>query len=299
MILFNFVFKQTYLFDCMTIAETRVLFEKELQGVYSSEESKNIFFLVLSHLLEVPKLIILSQPDKLLDKKSEQEVARILLELKKKKPVQYVLGKTDFYGMVLSVSPSVLIPRPETEELVDWIIKDQREQTFNIADICTGSGCIALALKKNLPQANVTAIDISKAALEIAQKNARNLNLNINLKQADALKLSDYLNPNDYDVLISNPPYVLPEEKNTMQDNVLLYEPHEALFVPDNAPLIFYKAIAEFAKKASHSITLYFEINETKAPELISLFTSLGLGNIEVRKDINGKDRMLKCSYLC
>lgn len=283
----------------MTVAEAKTLFEKELRGVYSSEESKNIFFLVLSHLLEVTKLIILSQPDKQLGEKNEHEIARILLELKKKKPVQYVLGKADFYGMVLSVSPSVLIPRPETEELVDWIIKDQKQQIFNIADICTGSGCIALALKKNLPQARLLGVDSSEEALKMAQKNAKDLKIDVKFIHGNALKLSDCLNPTDYDILVSNPPYVLLDEKSTMQENVLLYEPHEALFVPDNDPLIFYKAIAKFAKKAEHTITLYFEINETKAAELTSLFKSLGFNNIEVRKDINGKDRMLKCSYIC
>ena len=284
----------------MTFAEAKTWFEKELRGVYSSnEESKNIFFLVLSHLLEVPKLIILSQPDKQLGEKNEQEIARILLELKKKKPVQYVLGKADFYEMVLSVSPSVLIPRPETEELVAWVINDQKGQKINIADICTGSGCIALALKSNLHRANIVGLDASKEALKVGQKNAGDLNIDVKFIHGNALKLSDYLNPADYDILVSNPPYVLPDEKNTMQENVLLYEPHEALFVPENDPLVFYRSIARFAKLAKHNVTLYFEINETKAVELTDLFKHLGFSSIEVRKDINGKDRMLKCSYIC
>jgi release factor glutamine methyltransferase len=283
----------------MIIAELKNNFEKELKGLYTSEEIKNIFFLVISHLLKVPKLVILSQPDKKLDEKIQQGFTRILLELKKKKPVQYVLGETDFYGMVLSVSPSVLIPRPETEELVDWVIKDQNQQKFNILDVCTGSGCIALALKENMPNSLLKGVDISRDALEIARKNAKNLKIDVDFVQADALKLADYLNSSDYNVIVSNPPYVLPEEKKTMQENVLLYEPHQALFVPENDPLIFYRTIAEFAKKSNHGLTLYFEINETKAPQLVNLFKGLGLSNIEVRKDINGKDRMLKCSYIC
>jgi len=280
----------------MTVAELKIHFEKELKGLYSPEEIKNFYFHVLSHLLEIPKLLILSQPDKKIDKKVEERTHSIIEKLKKKVPLQYILGQVDFYGLILAVSPAVLIPRPETEELVEWIIKDYKGQNAAILDICTGSGCIALALKQNLPKASLTGLDVSAEALQVARKNALKLNLDIDLIEADALNLTLKLVP---DVIVSNPPYVLPEEKLTMHDNVLLYEPHLALFVPENDPLIFYRSIANFAKSVNRNITLYFEINETKAAELTLLFKEMGFKNIEVREDINGRDRMLKCIYIC
>jgi len=280
----------------MTVAELKIHFEKKLKSLYSPEEIKNFYFEVITYLLKVSKLLILSQPDKKIEEKVEERAETIIERLKKREPLQYILGQVHFYGLTLAVSPAVLIPRPETEELVDWIIRDLKDQKINIADICTGSGCIALALKQNLPKASLTAIDISPEALEIAKKNALNLNLDVNLIKADALNFKPNLN---FDVIVSNPPYVLPEEKQTMDDNVLLYEPHLALFVPENDPLIFYRSIGNYAKSLHHNITLYFEMNETKGDELKGLFKELGFKNIEVRKDINGKDRMLKCIYIC
>jgi release factor glutamine methyltransferase len=280
----------------MTIAELKIYFKKELKEFYSPEEIKNFYFQVLIYLLQIPKLLILSQPDKKIEEKVEKRVDIIIEKLKKREPLQYILGQVDFYGLTLMVSPAVLIPRPETEELVDWIIKDYKGQNVNILDICTGSGCIALALKQNLPFAKLAGVDISPEALEVARKNALTFNLALDFLKADALNLKLSLNP---DVIVSNPPYVLPEEKQTMHDNVLLYEPHLALFVPENDPLIFYRSIAEYAKSLNRNITLYFEINETKGDELKQLFKEMGFKNIEVRKDINGKDRMLKCTYIC
>jgi len=283
----------------MTIAGLKTDFEKELKGLYSSIEIKNIFYYVLSHLLEVSKLTILSHTDKEIDENLLKNIGPIVLKLKKMMPVQYVLGKADFYDMVLDVNPSVLIPRPETEELADWIIKENMGKNVSILDVCTGSGCIALALKKNLLHSHLKAIDFSAKALEVAKANAKKYKLNIDFMEADALKLDQFLGPNEFDIIVSNPPYVTPDEKETMHDNVMLYEPHEALFVPGNDPLIFYKAIAEFAKESKKTTMLYFEINESKGDELTVLFKNMGLTDIIVKKDINGKDRMLKCTYLC
>jgi len=283
----------------MTIAELKTEFEKELKGLYSSSEIKNIFYYVLSHLLEVSKLAILSHTDKEIDENLLKNIGPILLKLKKMMPVQYVLGKADFYDMVLEVNPSVLIPRPETEELADWIIKENKGKNISILDICTGSGCIALALKKNLPQSHLKAIDFSVKALEVAKANAKTYKLDIDFMEADALKLNQFIDSNQFDTIVSNPPYVTPDEKETMHDNVLLYEPHEALFVPGNDPLIFYKAIAEFAKGSNKTTVLYFEINESMGGELTVLLKKMGHSEIIVKKDINGKDRMLKCTYLC
>ena len=298
----------------MTVGELKTNFEKQLEGFYSSTEIKNFFNYILSDLLEVPKLTILSQPNKQLGENILGQIPEIVLKLKNNEPLQYILGKTEFYGLTLNVNPSVLIPRPETEELVDWIIKENKGKKLNILDVCTGSGCIALALKQNIPQCSVTALDDSEAALEVAKGNARDLKLDVKFMKADALKLVNTLQPS-YDIIVSNPPYVTESEKHFMQKNVLQFEPHMALFVADNDPLIFYNAIADFVKsQVPHSkplplrgeaegnhktVQVYFEINEGKAMEISNLLGKKGFKDIVVRKDINGKDRMLKCTYIC
>ncbi|HXP50422.1 MAG TPA: peptide chain release factor N(5)-glutamine methyltransferase [Bacteroidia bacterium] len=282
----------------MTYEELRLVFEKELNGFYPSGEIKNLFYYILNGTLQVSKITILSKPHNQLDKNNSQLILNILEGLKKKIPVQYLLGKAPFYGLELDVNPSVLIPRPETEELVDWVIKDHKGKKVNILDVCTGSGCIALALKKNLPKCNVTAIDVSEDALEMAAHNAEKLGLEIELMEEDALNLEEGLSAKDFDVIISNPPYITSTEKKEVQENVLMYEPHLALFVPDKDPLKFYKAIAEFAK-GSKAVTLYFEIQEDRAEVLSELLEKMGFKDIVVRKDLNGRDRMLKCIYIC
>ena len=283
----------------MTFAEVKNKLEKELNGFYSSEEIQSTYFLILNSLLQVSKITILSKPDNLIDEINSQRILNILEGLKKKVPVQYLLGTAHFYELVLDVNPSVLIPRPETEELVDWIIKDNKGKNLNILDVCTGSGCIALALKKNMPQSNVTAIDVDEDALETASHNAEKLGLEIELIEEDALDISNELKASQFDVIVSNPPYIKESDKKYVGENVYMYEPHIALFVPDNDPLVFYKAIARFAKNCTKTVTLYFEIYEDMGDELCKVLSEMGLKNIEVRKDINGKDRMLKCNYIC
>lgn len=282
----------------MTYKETQLLFEQELKGIYSSSEIKNLYFFALNGILQVSKITILSHFDNQIDKNNSQRVLNILEGLKKKIPIQYLLGKAAFYGLEFEVNPSVLIPRPETEELVEWIIGDIKRKKVNILDVCTGSGCIALALKKNLPQCNVSALDVSEGALDTAAHNAENLGLEIELLEEDALELEEGLGKNTFDIIVSNPPYIKEIEKDQVQDNVLKYEPHLALFVPGKDPLKFYKAIARFAK-TGNSVTLYFEIHEDRADELRALLEKMGYKHIEVRKDMNGKDRMLKCAYIC
>jgi len=283
----------------MTLEELKIEFEKQFGGFYPSKEIKNFFNYILSDLLEVPKLTILSQPNKQIGENILKQIPEIVRKLKNNEPLQYILGKTDFYGLTLKVNPSVLIPRPETEELVDWIIKDNKGRKLNVADVCTGSGCIALALKQNMPQCTVTAIDDSEDALEVAKENAHSLKLDVKFIKADALKLSDAMPQPVFDIIVSNPPYIPESEKHFVQKNVLQYEPHMALFVPDNAPLMFYNAIADFAKQSDKTVQLYFEINEGKALEISKLFKDKGLRDIVVMQDINGKERMLKCTYIC
>lgn len=181
---------------------------------------------------------------------------------------------------------------------MQWIIKDNKGRKQNILDVCTGSGCIALALKNNLPQCNIAALDVSEGALDTAAHNAERLGLEIELMEEDALDLEAGLHTNSFDIIVSNPPYIKNAEKKQVQDNVLEYEPHLALFVPDKEPLKFYEAIARFSK-TGRSVTLYFEIHEDRGQDLIKMLERMGYKNIELRKDINGKDRMLKCIYIC
>jgi len=282
----------------MTYKELRLHFESQLSELYSSDEIKNLYFLTLNGILQISKITILSNTDNQIDEINSQRILNILDGLQKKVPIQYLLGTAAFYGMTLEVNPSVLIPRPETEELVEWIIKDFKGKKATILDVCTGSGCIALALKQNLPESAVTAIDISEGALETASHNAEKLGLEIEIIEEDALALNKGSLSPGYDVIVSNPPYIKESDKKEVQENVLMYEPHLALFVPDNDPLKFYKAIAEFVK-GSKPVTLYFEIHEDMGSELSKWLKKEGFKNIEVRKDINDKDRMLKCIYIC
>ena len=224
-----------------------------------------------------------------------EEIKRIVLRLKEFEPIQYILGETEFYGLKLNVNPAVLIPRPETEELVQWIIAENEKTTANILDIGTGSACIALALKASLNSANIFAIDISEEALETAEFNAKNNDLDVVFQKADILNWKNYTWKN-YAVIVSNSPYVRVSEKPKMEKNVLNFEPGNALFVSDETPLLFYHSIAEFAKKyLQKNGKLYFEINEALASETKVMLAAAGFENIEIKKDINGKDRMIRC----
>ena len=282
----------------MTIAELKSDFEKQLKDFYPSTEIKNFYYHILTDLLKVPKITILSQTDKEIDENILRKIHEIVLKLRNNIPLQYILGKTDFYGMTLEINHNVLIPRPETEELVDWIINENKGKKITILDVGTGSGCIALALKKNMPLSTVAAVDNSAEALTVAKHNAEINKLAVEFIKADALKMKEVLPPS-FDIIVSNPPYIPESEKHFVQKNVLQYEPHNALFIPENDPFIFYLAIADFAKASKHPVQLYFEINEGKAQELSNLLSKKGFKDVVVRKDINGKDRMLKCTYIC
>lgn len=270
---------------------------KRLQSVYPEGEASAILFLVLD------KRFGLSRTDVLvgrLDALSDNERAAldgIVQRLEMGEPVQYVLGEADFDGMSLRVGPGVLIPRPETEELVAWIASDLAGRgKVRILDIGTGSGCIALSLARRFPDAEVEAWDISDSALAIASDNARQLGLNVELVKRDAL-LKDV--PADlferYDVIVSNPPYICEREKADMDDNVLQHEPSTALFVPDSDPLLFYRAISlSAARMLKHGGGLYFEINREYGRETEAMMRSAGLEEVELRKDFIGNDRMVK-----
>jgi len=289
-----------------TIADTLSVFENGLKSLYDTEELSSVKYLALTDITGLSKAQLRAFTDNKLSDEQSQKAENILSELQTGKPVQYVLGYTEFYGLPFKVNSSVLIPRPETEELVEWILKESQEsriksqETFRILDIGTGSGCIPIALKKNLPQAQVSALDISAEALNTAKQNAELNNVDIEFIHADILNQSDH-SPltTHYSLIVSNPPYITEHEKREMKHNVLRYEPHTALFVPNNNPLMFYNAIADFAlKQLEPDGVLFFEINENLGEQTVELLDHKQFKNIELRKDMRGKDRMIKAIRL-
>lgn len=269
--------------------------EKELNGYYPQTEIQGFIRMLFQHVCGMDFTTLAIRKNDKLDVHSRKEIEKIVLRLKKFEPVQYILGETDFYGLKLQVNPSVLIPRPETEELVDWVIAENQNESIRILDIGTGSGCIALALKKGLKNAKVDALDISNEAIKTARQNAGINNLEVELFYGDILNFSEK-KFDKYDVIVSNPPYVRQSEKAQMQANVLNYEPGRSLFVSDEDPLIFYKAICSFAMQYLNvSGKLYLEINEMFGKKIMKLFTNAGFIHTKLKKDIHGKNRMFRC----
>lgn len=292
-----------------TIKDAFAAYKSGLHKLYEANETEAITLMVLTEICNQSKAKIKAFPEQELSKQQTEKAANILSQLQTGKPIQYILGKTEFYGLTFNVNPSVLIPRPETEELVEWALATVGSGQFavgsrqwavcSILDIGTGSGCIAISLKKNLPGFNVTAIDISKEALETARSNADLNRLDIEFIEADILNLPTHHSPlsTHHSLMISNPPYVTLHDKTQMHTNVTDFEPHTALFVPEDNPLIFYKAITDYA--VNHLIPnglLFFEINESLGNETIELLKGKGFKNIELRKDMSGRDRMIKAN---
>lgn len=266
----------------------------ELEKIYSEREVNNIAAIVMEEITGFNKIERLVNKDFVLTISQEKKLNEYLKELLAHKPLQYVLGKTCFYKNQFLVNEHVLIPRPETEELVNLIIKEQQNKQQSIIDIGTGSGCIAISLKKNLPLTNITAIDCSKAALNVATKNAKQLNTEITFLHLDFLVEKNWNNLDFFDIIVSNPPYIKEEEKLSMFKNVLDYEPHVALFVSDNDALIFYRKIIEFSKKFLNPYgCIYVEINESLGLETEHLFKQNNYTTLLI-KDLQGKERMLK-----
>lgn len=274
----------------MTIQQLQRVFNSELSHLYPQTEVDSFYFLMMESFFQLKRvdLALQSQQEIEIPKAFHEALNKLTLQI----PIQYILGKTNFYGLDFFLNNNVLIPRPETEELVDWIINDIKNKNYSVIDIGTGSGCIAISVSKH-SNANVTALDVSKEALEIAKKNALSNNTQIHFIEDDILKpLKDYPK---YNVIVSNPPYVRHLEKKEIEANVLENEPHLALFVEDENPLIFYDAIANFAlKNLSEEGLLYFEINQYLGKETVDLLKSKGFRKIELKKDIFGNDRMIK-----
>lgn len=280
------------------VASISPYFHLQLGELYPKEEIDSFVFLAFSSLKGYGRSDMHLKKE---DRISESEILdfiNVVKRLKEFEPVQYILGETEFYGLDFKVNNHVLIPRPETEELVDWIIKDKRiNPPISILDIGTGSGCIAISLAKKLRGSIVTAIDISKEALTVASENAGLNKANITFGHKDIFNQQDVNDLGEFDIIVSNPPYVLGSEKKEMRPNVLDYEPEIALFVKDDNPLLFYKQILDIAKRHLKPLgNVYFEINESKVQEMLKLCEEKGFGNCELRHDLRGKFRMLKCS---
>lgn len=291
----------------MNLKELLAQFKEELSGIYEPQEITAIFDLLVEHVsgFNNRHLALKGISTSLQD---EFAMWGYLGELKTGKPVQYVIGETWFYGLKFKVNPAVLIPRPETEELVEWVIENCQASTsenptytkndLSIIDIGTGSGCIAVTLANKILESKVTGLDVSSEALETAKINALLNSVGVTFVQGDILDSKAMASLDaSYDVIVSNPPYITPEEKEQMHQNVLDHEPHLALFVAKERPLVFYEAIADFAlTHLALGGLLFFEINEHLGKETIQMLHDKSFINIVLRKDMQGKDRMIKCS---
>ena len=282
----------------MTIEEARKEVNNSIATIYEKSEADNITEIVMEHITRW------SRPERILNKEiplsftQKKLLSQIILRLEQHEPIQYLINEAWFAGMIFYVDKNVLIPRPETEELLDWIVKDVRSDTSNIKkmlDVGTGSGCIAIALKNKIPNAEIWGCDVSVEALNVARMNADALNATIDFVPLDFLDPDQRKQLPHVDIIVSNPPYVPQSDKNEMKKNVLEFEPATALFVPDNDSLVFYNAIADFGKeKLNGNGNIYVEIHENLGEQVKNLFKLKGYSFAELRKDMQGKDRMVK-----
>lgn len=296
-----------------TLKEYKTHFFETLKNNFPNTEIDTFFAFLMEEYLNFKRIDIVLKPDFLIDETTENQLNIALEKLKNHEPIQYILGKTEFFGFPFIVDKNTLIPRPETEELVEWILTEVSllqksiSREISILDIGTGSGCIAISLSKRLKNIKISAIDISKKALKIAQKNAKLNKVTIDFFEMDILKITSLENllknqnsthqPVKFDIIISNPPYVRNLEKIEIKKNVLENEPHQALFVSDENPLIFYEKIADLAiYHLSENGVLFFEINQYLGKEMLEMLEKKGLKNCEIRKDVFGNKRMIKAT---
>ncbi|WP_422092220.1 peptide chain release factor N(5)-glutamine methyltransferase [Tenacibaculum ovolyticum] len=304
----------------MQIKQYKITFSKQLSNIYPQTEIDTFFYYLIEEYLSLQRIDLIMQPDFEITSEKELLFNNAVKRLQKEEPIQYIIGNTEFYGLPFLVDENTLIPRPETEELVEWILNEVNSvEKINILDVGTGTGCIPISLKKNLPNANISAIDVSINALKKAAENARLNNVIINFIEQDILKTTSLnviksktelfstekestspktpRNDLKFDIIVSNPPYVRELEKAEIKNNVLENEPHLALFVDDNNPLIFYDKIADLAKNhLTKNGYLFFEINQYLGKETVDMLKEKGFTNIELRKDFSGNDRMIKAS---
>lgn len=276
----------------MIVEDYRTYFKNQLAGLHPPEEVDAITSIAFQYALGMSRVEISLSRKQELSPVHKDVLGKMLERLLQAEPVEYITGTAAFYGLEFQVTTATLIPRPETEELIEWILTEITEKA-TILDIGTGTGCIAITLAKKLPQAKVSAIDISRGAIEIAKTNAANNTVSVaffekNILETDSLE-------HTYDVIVSNPPYVRELEKAEINDNVLNHEPHTALFVADNNPLLFYRKITELAlSHLNPGGQLFFEINEYLGAETVVLVRDLGFSNVMLKKDVFGKDRMIR-----
>ena len=293
----------------ISLKEYKKLFSETLKDIFPSTEIDTFFLYLMEEYLGFTRVDLVLQSDFIIDQNTKNLFDRALERLKNQEPIQYILGKTDFFGLPFLVDKNTLIPRPETEELVAWIIDEveilnnKSSPKISLLDIGTGSGCIPISLAKNIDFAAIYAIDISTKTLEVALKNADSNQVSISFFEMDILKTSnlDLLSKDktqiNFDIIVSNPPYVRESEKSAMDKNVLENEPHQALFVSDENPLVFYEKIADLALlHLSRNGFLFFEINQYLRNQTVNMLLKKGFKNIELRKDIFGNNRMIKAN---
>jgi release factor glutamine methyltransferase len=287
----------------MTLTTFKLFFTEALSEVYPKTEIDSFFFILMEEKLNLQRIDTVLKPHFLIPDKKLIDLKNILIKLQKEEPIQYILGNTEFYGLPFFVNENTLIPRSETEELVAWVIEEaanfqsNKQIKLSILDIGTGSGCIPISIAKNLPKSKISAIDISSEALIVAKQNALLNKVEVDFMELDILKSKKI--PQGLDIIVSNPPYVRELEKAEIKNNVLKNEPHLALFVTNEDPLIFYDKIADFAKQQlSKDGLLFFEINQYLGKDTVALLHNKGFKNIELRKDLFGNDRMIKCDLI-
>lgn len=286
----------------MKLADFKDHFNSELAELFPATEIQSFLSIVLEEYLSLQRIVLVTRPNMEIDSEKLETLSVVLSRLKNQEPIQYIIGETEFYGLPFKVNKNVLIPRPETEELVEWIISESSEMknskqstSLSLLDIGTGTGCIPISIKKNKPFLEVSGMDISTKALEVATQNAELNEVEIRFIQTDILA-AEKLN-RKFDIIVSNPPYVRELEKKEISNNVLDYEPGLALFVSDDHPLIFYRKIANLAKThLAQNGLLFFEINEYLGKEMTEMLRLLGFQNVLLKKDLFGKDRMIKAS---
>lgn len=272
---------------------------KELAGIYAKGEIESLIFLIFEKLKGYSRTQFLLANEEELNEDDLKEIGKIVARLKSHEPIQYILGVTEFYGLPFHSVPGVLIPRPETEELVQWIIQENKQLKPTILDIGTGSGCIAISLQKNISQSLVLACDISTICIKTARRNTILNGSEVSVFEYDVLNKSPEIEFPELDIVVSNPPYIRETEKSLMEKNVLEHEPELALFVSDEKPLIFYERIADFSRiHLKNRGRLYFEINEAFGRECCDMLHGKGFSEIVLKKDIHGKDRMIGCRWI-
>jgi release factor glutamine methyltransferase len=286
--------------DQLRKISAKYLFEEAKKGFHQYEraEKDSILYILLEDIFQISKIDIIADKKIDWDSANQSTLEDALQKLNNHVPVQYVIGRSFFYKYYFRLNADTLIPRPETEELVQHIISDNTHPAPSIIDIGTGSGCIAICLAANIPHSTVTAVDISTSAIDMARANAADNHVSINFIEQDFLSVQKNI-PGTFDIIVSNPPYVLESEKEQMRENVLVYEPHLALFVQDQTALIYYEALLAFAQKSlNQNGYVYAEINEQKGAEMIDLGRQFGFSGISIIKDMFGKDRIFKAQKI-